>query len=165
VNTAEPIHIDATEPTAAWATTTHVVVRGDTLFDLAGEYWRDPYLWPVLLAANLETITDPDYLRQGSVLNIPSRPETTDRAVTDAHIGAYRRYRELGDGALSQGRTQGNLWLIQLGLLRVNKAHWVLYSGLRYNDALLERAEGAVPREDLEIVRGFVTRFGDVPGM
>ena len=101
-------------------------------------------------------------------MSIPVRPDLADgtvtRAVTDAHIAAYRRYRELGDEALSQGRTQGNFWLIQLGLLRVNKARWVLYSGLRYDDELLERAGGIVPPADLEIVRGFVTRFGGKPG-
>ncbi|MEE8441728.1 MAG: hypothetical protein V3S41_08410 [Spirochaetia bacterium] len=148
-------------PPAAIAET-HTVVQGDTLFGLAGEYWSDPYLWPVLLVANSDTVTDPDYLRWGSVLNIPRRPDAP--AVADAHIAAYHRYRELGGEALSQGRAQGDLWLIQLGLIRVNKAYWVLYSGLRYDDGLLERAGETVPRVDLEIVRGFVNRFGRRPG-
>ncbi len=174
---ATPIDTDKPEPaesTAPVATPspppagTHTVVQGDTLFDLAGTYWSDSYLWPMLLVANSEAVANPDYLRQGAVVNIPPRPDlaggTVTRAVTDAHMAAYRRYRELGDEALSQGRTKGDFWLIQLGLIRVNKAHWVLYSGLRYDDKLLERAEGVVPREDLEIVHGFVARFGAKPG-
>ncbi len=174
---ATPIHTDKpepAEPTTPVATPspspagTHTVVQGDTLFDLAGTYWSDSYLWPMLLVANSEAVTNPDYLRQGAVVNLPPRPDLADgtvtRAVTDAHMAAYRRYRELGDEALSQGRTQGDLWLIQLGLIRVNKAHWVLYSGLRYDDKLLERAGGTVPPADLEIVRGFVARFGGKPG-
>ncbi len=151
-------------PTAPASTAeTHTVVRGDTLFGLAGEYWSDPYLWPMLFVANSETITDPDYLRRGSVLNIPRRSDAP--AVADAHIAAYHRYRELGGEALSQGRARGDLWLIQLGLIRVNKAYWVLYSGLRYDDSLLERAGETVSRADLETVRGFVNRFGGKPGM
>jgi len=171
IDTDKPEPIESTAPAATPSPSpagTHTVVQGDTLFDLAGTYWSDSYLWPMLLVANAETVADPDYLRQGAIVSIPVRPDLADgtvtRAVTDAHIAAYRRYRELGDEALSQGRTQGNFWLIQLGLLRVNKARWVLYSGLRYDDELLERAGGIVPPADLEIVRGFVTRFGGKPG-
>ncbi|MBU8912825.1 MAG: LysM peptidoglycan-binding domain-containing protein [Spirochaetales bacterium] len=176
-DTAEPEPVAATQepakttpstsstPATPSAAVTHTVVQGDTLFDLAGEYWFDPYLWPMLLAANPETVADPDYLRRGSVLNIPPRPDEAARAVADAHVEAYRRYRELGDEALSRGRAQGNVLSIQLGLIRVNKAHWVLYSGLRYDDDLLERAEGTVPRADLDTVRGFITQFGGKPGM
>ncbi len=172
IDTDKPEPAESTTPVATPSPSpagTHTVVQGDTLFDLAGTYWSDSYLWPMLLVANPETIANPDYLRQGSIVNIPPRPDLADgtaaRAVTDAHIAAYRRYRELGDRALSQGRTQGDFWLIQLGLIRVNKAHWVLYSGLRYDDELLERAGRTVPPADLEIVRGFVTRFGGKAGM
>lgn len=165
VTTQDPAKTAPSVPSTPSTAVTHTVVQGDTLFDLAGEYWFDPYLWPMLLAANPETVADPDYLRRGSVLNIPGRPDEAARAVTDAHVEAYRRYRELGDQALSRGRTQGNVLSIQLGLIRVNKAHWVLYSGLRYDDGLLERAEGTVPPADLETVRGFITQFGGKPGM
>jgi len=144
---------------------THTVAPGDTLFDLAGKYWSDPYLWPLLLVANSDTVADPDHLRRGIVLTIPKRPDLTGRAVSDAHVEAYIRYRELGDEALQRGRAREDFWSTQLGLIRVNKAHWVLYSGLRYDDILLERVEGRVPQSDLAIVREFVTRFGGNPGM
>jgi len=65
---------------------------------------------------------------------------------------------------LQRGRAREEFWSTQLGLIRVNKAHWVLYSGLRYDDNLLERVEGRVPQSDLAIVRAFVTRFGGNPG-
>ena len=165
VTTQDPAKTAPSVPSTPSTAVTHTVVQGDTLFDLAGKHWFDPYLWPMLLAANPETVVDPDYLRRGSVLNIPPRPDEAARAVTDAHVEAYRRYRKLGDEALSRGRTQGDLLLIQLGLIRVNKALWVLYSGLRYDDGLLERAEGTVPQADLETVRGFITQFGGKPGM
>ena len=144
--------------------TTHTVALGDTLFDLAGKYWSDPYLWPLLLVANSDTVADPDHLWRGTVLNIPQPPDLSRRAVTDAHVEAYIRYRELGDEALQRGQAREDFWSTQLGLIRVNKAHWVLYSGLRYDDNLLERVEGRVPQSDLAIVRAFVTRFGGNPG-
>ena len=148
---------------------THTVVKGDTLFDLARTYWGDPYLWPAILVANANTVIDPDYLRQGSVLDIPIKPDVTGssgmKAIVDAHVEASRRYRRLGDEATATGRTRGDLWMMQLGLIRVNKAHWVLYSGLRYDPDLLDKAAGAVSERDLEIVRSFISRFGPRPGM
>ena len=159
----------ATDTGAPGPTGTHIVVRGDTLFDLARTYWADAYLWPVILVTNSVSVMDPDFLRQGSILDIPARPEVARNpgigAVGDAHIEAYLRYRSLGDETLSKGRGRGDLWLIQLGLIRINKAHWVLYSGLRYDPELLDKAAGTVPDRDLEIVRSFVSRFGARPGM
>jgi hypothetical protein len=149
----------------------HTVVRGDTLFDLAGSYWSDPYLWPLILVANADSVSDPDFLRQGSVLDIPPSPlrggvlpASAVPAVTDAHILAHERYRDLGRQSLAAGRETGNPWAVQQGLIRINKSRWVLYSGLRYDDELPQRAAGRVSADDLEILRGFIRVYGPRPG-
>ena len=149
----------------------HTVVRGNTLFDLAGNYWSDPYLWPLILHENEERVRDPDFLRQGLVLEIPpspledgTLPPSAVEEVTRAHILAHQRYKELGTQSLAAGRESGNPWAIQRGLIRLNKSHWVLYSGLRYDPDLLDRARGAVSAEDISVVRSFMERFGPRPG-
>ena len=42
----------------------HLIVAGDTLWDLAAQYLDDPYLWPQLWEAN-PYITDPDLIYPG----------------------------------------------------------------------------------------------------
>lgn len=149
----------------------HTVVRGNTLFDLAGAYWSDPYLWPLILDANRDRVQDPDYLRQGLQLRIPASPLRDGRLpaaevppVTRAHILAHERYKALGNQSLAAGRESGNPWAIQRGLIRINKSHWVLYSGLRYDERLLDAAEGKVSADDIRVVRTFIERFGPGPG-
>ena len=52
--------------------TTHTVVRGDTLWDLAQRFYGDPRLFPVIAAAN--HIANPNLIFPGQVLVIPPRP-------------------------------------------------------------------------------------------
>lgn len=49
----------------------HVVRVGDTLWDLAGQYFGDPYQWPMIWEANRGSIGDPDELDPDQVLVIP----------------------------------------------------------------------------------------------
>lgn len=59
----------------AWGATSdapleHLVVRGDTLYDLANTYLEDPLQWPALKSAN--NVADPQRLVPGTVLLIPA---------------------------------------------------------------------------------------------
>ncbi len=149
---------------------THTIRRTDTLFDLAEAYWSDPFLWPLILEANDERMVDPDYLRPGHTITIPQwvtvesglTPEQR-RAISQAHVLAYRYYRSLGAEAIGIGRGQPAWWLSQLGRIRLNKAMWVLYSGLRYDEDLLSRFAASIRDEDVRQVRAFVSRFGLPP--
>ena len=48
----------------------HIIVRGDTLWDLANTYFQNPFLWPQLWDAN-RYITDPHWIYPGDPLVIP----------------------------------------------------------------------------------------------
>ncbi len=49
----------------------HEVVRGETLWTLAEQYYGNPYRWPFLYEANASKISNPNLLEPGLVLIIP----------------------------------------------------------------------------------------------
>ncbi|HZI93423.1 MAG TPA: LysM peptidoglycan-binding domain-containing protein [Patescibacteria group bacterium] len=51
----------------------HIIEKGDTLWDLAGKYLQDPYLWPQIWDVN-QYITDSHWIYPGDPLLIPGRP-------------------------------------------------------------------------------------------
>jgi LysM repeat protein len=48
----------------------HTVVKGDTLWDISGEYMREPYLWPEIWKLNPE-IKNPDLIFPGDKIVLP----------------------------------------------------------------------------------------------
>jgi nucleoid-associated protein YgaU len=51
---------------------TYVVKSGDTLSKIAKELLGDANRWPEILAANKDKITDPNAIKPGQELKIPS---------------------------------------------------------------------------------------------
>jgi hypothetical protein len=66
---------------------THTVVRGDTLWDLAQEYYRNPFEWRRIWEANREKVADPNLIYPHQVLTIPGR----EAAVTEVTVEAPRQ--------------------------------------------------------------------------
>jgi len=52
----------------------HIVKKGDTLWDISGWYYNDPFLWPVIYRANQDSIADPHWIYPGEVFVIPGIP-------------------------------------------------------------------------------------------
>ena len=76
-----------TAVTAAADEVTHVVKKGDTLWDLAKAYLKDPFRWPDVFRRNTDIVENPHWIYPGETIRIPSsevKPEVLARVATVA---------------------------------------------------------------------------------
>lgn len=59
---------------ALFAQKVHVVKKGDTLWDLSGYYYSNPFIWRNIYNANMEKIQDPHWIYPGQEFIIPDVP-------------------------------------------------------------------------------------------
>ncbi len=64
--------------TNIYADLEHIVVKGDTLWDIAGHYYNDNFLWPKIYQFNKDKIRNPHLIYPGQVFVIPSKDKIVD---------------------------------------------------------------------------------------
>lgn len=68
----------------------YTVVKGDTLWDLSGKYYKNPFLWGKIYNANFKTVANPDLINPDDQLIIPDYDEI---------VIPYRRIEAAAAGA------------------------------------------------------------------
>lgn len=78
----------------------HQTKEGDNLWNLAYTYYKDGYLWPLILLENKDKITNPDFIKAGIKLTVPSLKNAENLSDADyhklaqGHLQAYFAYRD-----------------------------------------------------------------------
>jgi hypothetical protein len=96
---------------------THVVKKGDTLWDIAKAYLKDPFRWPDVFRRNTDIVENPHWIYPGETIRIPStevKPEVLARVATKPAppsdrtvFGEYSRAAENARATGVLGRESG----------------------------------------------------------
>lgn len=73
----------------------HIVKKGDTLWDLAGYYYNNPFIWRNIYNANIEKIKDPHWIYPGQEFIIPDILEDATSNMLNEQIDEVKPSNEI----------------------------------------------------------------------
>jgi hypothetical protein len=71
---------------------THTVRKGDTLWDLAQQYLKDPFRWPEIFRRNTDVVENPHWIYPGEIIRIwgdEVRPDALARADSAGNVVSH----------------------------------------------------------------------------
>ena len=124
----------------------HIVVKGDTLWDISATFFKDPWKWQQIWGLNKDTIKDPHWIYPGDVVLL-------DRSTGTLHIG------DVPQQTASLDTTSAN----SSGVLSSNNTSIATSNGnntvkLSPHVRELPSAHDAIPAIPLSVIAPFLTK-------